>query len=603
MRLLLTAMTFLLLTAAAGPDAAAQEFVATPVEISADKVNVRGTIYYLHKVLKGHTLYSISKAYGISIDDIRKANPDLSDGLKAGMLLYIPEQAAPAAPAVSAQDTAAGPAPAGPEKVQKPDRQKPAAGKKAGKDASKRYRKYNVKWYETLDDVAVKFNVTTEAIIALNGIDPGSGKRIKSILIPDKEYMRSFRAADSTAEEEEQDTPVQEPEPEAEAERTEDREERNVLPVTAVTGRVLDMEPVDDDSPRTITLVLPFNASRLTDDLNAYTADFYAGTMIALADLKERGFSNFHLNVVDLNRYGSAWELVSSNALRGSDLIIGPISERDIQPVASWARREKIPVVSPLDLKTASLTQGNPMFFLFPPQSDLALSHQIDKIEKNEAMSDTTGSVTVIYEQGHDRSELVSRTLNGLNNKGIRYRTFKYDFLSGRGIDTLMSLSLDSALVNRVIIPSMSEAFITDALRNLSLIESSRGYSIEVYGMSQWKSFETIELDYFHALDLRLAMSYNIDYTDSTTTEFIQKYRAAFNAEPTSFAYQGYDILTFFADAMRTWGDRFPEAIIYRKKSMLQSDVLFLPAGPGSGYINCAFKDIRFTDGWRIIHE
>lgn len=94
MRLLPTVILCLALIGPVGYQAAAQGFVATPVEISTDKVNVKGTVYWLHKVLKGHTLYSISKAYGVSVDEIKAANPSLSEGLKAGMLIYIPDKAA-----------------------------------------------------------------------------------------------------------------------------------------------------------------------------------------------------------------------------------------------------------------------------------------------------------------------------------------------------------------------------------------------------------------------------------------------------------------------------------------------------------------------------
>ena len=593
MRLLLTVLLGLMLAAPAAVRAGAQEFVATPVEISADKVNVKGTVYYLHKVLKGHTLYSISKAYGVDIDAIKAANPSLSEGLKAGMLLYIPELPArtdaaadTAVPAVKV--TAENSVPADSE-VRADDRKTVPAGK-ARAAKQKKYRKYNVKWYETLDDVAVKFNVTTEAIIALNGLDPDSGKRIRSVLIPDAEFMENMTSA----------VPLERQE-EAQDDDVMDRHED----LTIMEERQPFAPGVPyDKGPYTISLVLPFNADRSTESLNSYTADFYAGTLIAMADLKEKGmFSNFVLNVVDLNRYGSAWELVADNVLRGSELIIGPVSERDMQPIAGWARRERVPVVSPLDLKTADLAQGNPYFYLFPPQSDLALSHQLDKIAATRPDADTTESITVIYEQGYENSDLVVQTMTGLAERGIEYSTFKYDFLSGRGIDTLMSMSLDSMLLNKVIIPSMSEAFITDALRNLNLIKSGMGYNIDVYGMSRWKSFETVELNYFHALDLRLAMSYHIDYSTEAAMDFINKYRAAFNTEPTSFSFQGYDILTFFVEAMNTWGRNFPEAIINERKSLLQSDVLFLPAGPGSGYINCAFKDICFTTGWQVLEE
>lgn len=192
MRLLLTALLCILLAAPAGMEAAAQGFTATPVEVSSEKVNVKGTVYYLHKVLKGQTLYSISKAYGVSQDIITGANPALADGLKAGMLLYIPEAAAAASMTADTAAVAAGTSDTARTVLSANDTGKSGSlrsridknRKKAGKQ-EKKYRKYNVKWYETLDDVAVKFNVTTEAIIALNGIDTGSGKRIRSVLIPD----------------------------------------------------------------------------------------------------------------------------------------------------------------------------------------------------------------------------------------------------------------------------------------------------------------------------------------------------------------------------------------------------------------------------------
>lgn len=574
MRLLPTVILCLALIGPVGYQAAAQGFVATPVEISTDKVNVKGTVYWLHKVLKGHTLYSISKAYGVSVDEIKAANPSLSEGLKAGMLIYIPDKAATTGTVTADQ----------PENTsvttEQPTKEKPQ--KKVVKD-KKKYKKYNVKWYETLDDVAVKFNVTVEAIISLNDIDTVSGKRIRSVMIPDKEYMRSMETG----------------QPDTTGETAEEEDDR--IPV--VTFPVTEQKPVPENGVYTISLVLPFNASGRTDNINAYAADFYAGVLTAAADLKEKGlFSGFELNVVDLSRYGSAWELIADNVLNDSELIIGPISERDMQPIASYARSRQIPVVSPLDLGTETLAQDNPWFYLFPPQSDLALAHQLDKIA-DTSDADTVESVTVIYEQGYDRSDEVTGTFAGLNERGVKFRTFKYDFLSGRGIDTLMSRSLDSLTLNKVIIPSMSEAFITDALRNLNLIKSGMGYNIEVYGLSRWKSFETIEQDYFHALDLRLAMSYYIDYNRPEVMDFINKYRAAFNTEPSSFSFQGYDIMTFFVNAMNTWGTDFPSGIINKRKSLLQSDVLFLPVSSGSGYENRAFKDICFTDNWLVTEE
>lgn len=576
MRLLTSALCLLLLATAAAPYASAQDFVPAPVEISQDKVNVNGEIFYLHKVLPKQTLYSISKAYGVPADAIQKVNPSLTEGLKAGMLLYIPQAAA--APAV---DNSKQPTVEKTSEKPKAETEKPQRTVK-----KKKYKKYNVKWYETLDDVAVKFNVTVEAIIALNDIDTASGKRIRGIMIPDKEFMSSMQSAPSVKEDSEV-TPAAQSKTQS----------------VAVIQELERTFEVYDEGPYVISVVLPLNASRLTDNLNAYAADFYAGVLTAAGQLKEEGLmEHFIINTVDLSQYNSSWEMIADGALKGSELIIGPISERDLQPVAAFAKIRHIPVVSPLDLNTASLADGNPYFYLFPPQSDLALAHQIDKMSGN-SLQDTTSSITIIYESGTDSTDLTLETFAELRDNGLPFNTFTYDFLSGRGIDSLMSLSLNPRRLNKVLIPSMNEAFITDALRNLNLIKSSRNYKVEVYGLSRWKNFETIESNYLHALDLRLAMSYYTDFNDSLTVEFINRYREAFNTEPTSFSYQGYDILTFFVEAMNTYGKDFPAAIINERKSLLQSDVLFLPVAPGSGCENRAFKDICFTKGWTVVTE
>lgn len=576
MRLLTSALCLLLLATAAAPYASAQDFVPAPVEISQDKVNVNGEIFYLHKVLPKQTLYSISKAYGVPADAIQKVNPSLTEGLKAGMLLYIPQAAA--APAV---DNSKQPTVEKTSEKPKAEREKPQRTVK-----KKKYKKYNVKWYETLDDVAVKFNVTVEAIIALNDIDTASGKRIRGIMIPDKEFMSSMQSAPSVKEDSEV-TPAAQSETQS----------------VAVIQELERTFEVYDEGPYVISVVLPLNASRLTDNLNAYAADLYAGVLTAAGQLKEEGLmDHFVINTVDLSQYSSSWEMIADGALKGSELIIGPISERDLQPVAAFAKIRHIPVVSPLDLNTASLADGNPYFYLFPPQSDLALAHQIDKMSGN-SLQDTTSSITIIYESGTDSTDLTLETFAELRDNGLQFNTFTYDFLNGRGIDSLMSQSLNPRCLNKVLIPSMNEAFITDALRNLNLIKSSRNYKVEVYGLSRWKNFETIESNYLHALDLRLAMSYYTDFNDSLTVEFINRYREAFNTEPTSFSYQGYDILTFFIKAMNTYGKDFPAAIINERKSLLQSDVLFLPVAPGSGCENRAFKDICFTKGWTVVTE
>ncbi len=68
-------------------------FVAVPqvvVERSKEKVIISGVAYYIHQVKKGETAYSISRAYGITVEELAKENPPSVFGVNEGQSLRIP---------------------------------------------------------------------------------------------------------------------------------------------------------------------------------------------------------------------------------------------------------------------------------------------------------------------------------------------------------------------------------------------------------------------------------------------------------------------------------------------------------------------------------
>ena len=71
----------------------AQEYAVPDITVSKDKVRVDGKTYYAHVVTAKQTLFSISKAYNVSVDDIYSANEHLdleTKGIKVGQVLLIP---------------------------------------------------------------------------------------------------------------------------------------------------------------------------------------------------------------------------------------------------------------------------------------------------------------------------------------------------------------------------------------------------------------------------------------------------------------------------------------------------------------------------------
>ena len=126
--------------------ALAQEYVPTPVTVSKEKVKLNGKVYLSHVVLERQTLYSICKAYGVTEDDLYEANPSLREtGLQKNAILLIPFREN------AVQENS------GESAVQK-------------QTETSSYTEHTVKWYEDIEDIARRYDVTVKEIMDLNGL-------------------------------------------------------------------------------------------------------------------------------------------------------------------------------------------------------------------------------------------------------------------------------------------------------------------------------------------------------------------------------------------------------------------------------------------------
>ena len=141
----------------------AQDYVNTPVSISKEKVKINGQVFYSHVVLERQTLFSISKAYNVSVDDIYKYNPAVKqNGLVKNSIIIIPVAEETAVKEVEEPKLAETAAPVQ-ESVQKVEKEP------VKKEAAKKKKKTHTdKWYENIDDIAAKYGVTVEEIMAAN---------------------------------------------------------------------------------------------------------------------------------------------------------------------------------------------------------------------------------------------------------------------------------------------------------------------------------------------------------------------------------------------------------------------------------------------------
>ncbi|MBE0678720.1 MAG: LysM peptidoglycan-binding domain-containing protein, partial [Bacteroidales bacterium] len=159
-----------------------------PVEVSNEKMIYGGKIFFMHDVQKGQTLYSISRAYKVTIDAITRENVIPASGIQAGQVLRIPSVAdnseIPAQPRPAAQPAQRSAPVASPAPSSSPAFD-PATGIRLARERiifnGKPYYMHEVLKGQTLYSLARAYKVTILDIDRENAI-PAGGIRAGQVL-------------------------------------------------------------------------------------------------------------------------------------------------------------------------------------------------------------------------------------------------------------------------------------------------------------------------------------------------------------------------------------------------------------------------------------
>lgn len=520
----------------------AQEYAPVPVTISKEKVKVDGKVYYSHIVLERQTLYSISKAYNVTIDQIYEANPAVkAEGLKKNAIILIPE---------AVQDSR-----------NIPERQPKQKQKKTGSDE---YIIHTVKWYENLEAISEKYGVPVEAIMEVNGLTGNKLRKRQKLMIPVGGTWSVQAAADTTAvQAAAEDSPVRKQEETA---------------IAAESGKV------------NAVLVMPFDAHGLKPRTGSI--DFYSGTLMAVKELGDRGAD------IDLNVYDASGGVipVTEERLGLSDIVIGPVSAGDLAKTLDKCPDHTF-IVSPLDHRAEYLASEHANFIQVPTPSLLLYEDLAEWIREDRQSEDE--KVIVIYEKGARNIETMGVMSTILEKDGIPFSTFSYSILEGRDVQEPLMQMMNQNAANRVLVMSESEAFVNDVVRNLNLLIHSE-YDVVLYGPSKIRSFETIEVDNLHNTRLHTSIAYYVDYDDPAVMDFVRKYRALYNTEPTPYAFQGYDIASYFLGMVSEYGKDWTARLETNEKEMLQADFRFIKEEGKEGCVNSGIRRIVYGPDYSI---
>ncbi|MBR5105453.1 MAG: LysM peptidoglycan-binding domain-containing protein [Alistipes sp.] len=509
-----------------------------------DVVVVNGVKYAIHDVQRGETLYALSRRYGVTIEEITSANQVLLEGLKVGQRIKIPVKSAVA------------------------DAQQPATATAKTHKVAKR---------ETLYSLAKRYDVTIDELYEAN---PGLKKGLKAgqiIVIPQKSEQKQEQKAEKV-EIAQVATPTPEPvktTPMADAPEAKKPEQKSS---TIYEQIISDWQSKSTQPFRTllpgnraeVALLLPLGSE---EQPSQNYLDFYRGFLMGLDSVRMAGHS------VNLNLYNTAHDhervsaIIASGELNKADLVVGPIYEDELIPVATALQSKGTPIVSPL----ANLTQttSNSVFQMSPSPTS--------KLDKVRGMFDGSKRVVIISTDNVDREfdaevrQMLRDTSYVVQHKYIyehpsviekrekeREKLREKMLAEGLDITTLdetpspsdMSPLLQGNEPTVIVITADNEVEVDRILAaiasaNISLTaRSQRVAPFVVFGNNRWNRYRNIDRSIFFTNNVVMLSTYHARRSDAKIHSFDKRFVEEFGALPSLYAYRGYDAAVVFVQSL-----------------------------------------------------
>jgi LysM repeat protein len=487
--------------------------------------------YVYHTVQAGETLYGVSRQYGLSAENLSEANLGLTPQTFAvGKTIRIPAMKIQSLPATQTKVIV-------------------------------KELKYKIKRKETLYSISRKFNVASEELMAYNPQLKSGLKAGMELVIP----VKTEEIVTEVSEQKELD----------------------------INELINYREKINRTDVVKISLLLPFLKPDSRTPLDTRVVEFYEGFLMAVDSMRNIGVS-VELYVYNIgNDLATMKTALENNELLNSNLLIGGVTDEQIELIADFARKNEIKYVIPFSSRCEKLTMNNPYIFQVNASPQNLYSYVTPRIR----VMFPQHQIILLNTNDSDPKALFINVLkadlrdNRIPFKEITYneKTFQADMLS----------VMSSANPNLIIPVSGSLDALLKIKGTLRSIVETKSIAVTLFGHPEWQSYTKDCLEDFYVLNTHF---YSSSYMNNLTTEakrFSDKYKSLyFKPLPSSspkYAVLGYDLGIYFLTAVRTYGIDFDDYIQQMKYNSLQSGFRFGRVNNWGGFFNTNLYIIHYN--------
>lgn len=300
-------------------------FAVIGVFAQADRIpkkELNGTSYYVYTVQSGDGLYRLSKNFGTTQSELNSLNPQIQDGLNAGLEILIPVIEG-FTPTIVINETQA-------------VNQNPA------------FIEHIVVKKQTVFAICQQYQITQEEFNALNPeITKTKLKSGQVVKIP----VHSNVKADTLP----------------------------VLKNEETTEKII----TNKKKSFKIAFLLPFMLQQGKSDLAVKRfVEFHSGAVLALQEFKKLGLS-FEIHTYDTEKSETKLaEIFEDSLLLTMDLVVGPAYTSQVSMIGDFARMHKMKTIIPFTSKIIDIST-NPWLYQFNPGQEVEIKNITEYIQKN----------------------------------------------------------------------------------------------------------------------------------------------------------------------------------------------------------------------------
>lgn len=618
---------------------------AVTVQRSNNKVILEGTVYYIHTVKPGETLYSISRAYNISQKAIAIENPGVISEIQIGQALKIPADGGPQEEIDTSELT--GKAESGKIHLVKPGETlygiarlyslKEADLKQANPGISvenlqpgQRLRVpelkvneedhpfneegllyHKVKRKETLYSIAAYYHVDIDGIRAVNPeLGWGGPKAGQIIRIPAPQLTEKEESDVEAKDESDYRAAYEEPESHAydEFEERHENIRRTYHVAFLIPFDFSEMEPLDtllkdvvSETRRNRIIDRYLMEEKIPQSVNFM--EFFQGSLLAIESMRQTGMR------LDVHYYDTRRSVVRTSSIlqkdgfEDMDLILGPFYGYNLELVSDFCRQHRIPLVTPFH-NDLELIRNNPYLFQLTPSLERGYKEAAKLVaSKHDYNIVYVRQVDSLGVEKHDYfKQLIFDGFDDYHpSDPVVFKEVVQEL--DRADELIYSLSPDKK--NLVVVPTADEALASTVVS--SLFFQADKYDIEVIGGPHWTEFSTIKFEYFHRLKLMFYSSFWVDYHDVRVDEFMARFRAHYYNEPIitssqgiNYGILGHDMTYYFLNALRIHGRRFILDLDDYHPKLVQEPYSFSRISGNGGYENSRISFYQFQPDMSI---